>query len=142
MRRTSFMRVWGNGEEARWAKMFLFPAQTPPRRLSWQCRHHFGSPASAVVRMSEMQKFASLIRPSQSLRLATRPPLSSQRAASSAIQKRLPAAYYRGGTSRAVIFNRKDLPADKKEWPKIFRRVIGSPGMFGCTFLSELWRGH
>ncbi|KAF2011982.1 DUF453-domain-containing protein [Aaosphaeria arxii CBS 175.79] len=42
-------------------------------------------------------------------------------------QRSLPAAYYRGGTSRAVIFKAEDLPQDKKEWPSIFRGVINSP---------------
>ncbi|KAF5859207.1 hypothetical protein ETB97_003166 [Aspergillus alliaceus] len=42
-------------------------------------------------------------------------------------QKSLPAAYYRGGTSRAVIFKREDLPTDRSAWDDIFRRVIGSP---------------
>lgn len=39
----------------------------------------------------------------------------------------IPASYYRGGTSRAVIFQEKDLPADRARWPSIFRSVIGSP---------------
>ena len=38
-----------------------------------------------------------------------------------------PAAYWRGGTSRAVIFERKHLPADQAQWDDIFRAVIGSP---------------
>lgn len=42
-------------------------------------------------------------------------------------QNRLPASYYRGGTSRAIIFRREDLPEDRKEWEPIFRGVIGSP---------------
>lgn len=42
-------------------------------------------------------------------------------------QHSLPAAYYRGGTSRAVIFKQKDLPSDRNSWPEIFRGVIGSP---------------
>jgi 2-methylaconitate cis-trans-isomerase PrpF len=43
------------------------------------------------------------------------------------MQSRLPAAYYRGGTSRAIIFRQQDLPADQEEWKPIFRGVIGSP---------------
>ena len=31
-------------------------------------------------------------------------------------QNRLPAAYYRGGTSRAIIFSQQDLPKDRREW--------------------------
>lgn len=42
-------------------------------------------------------------------------------------QHRLPAAYYRGGTSRAVIFKSQDLPPNRDQWPAIFRGVIGSP---------------
>jgi 2-methylaconitate cis-trans-isomerase PrpF len=45
-------------------------------------------------------------------------------------QRCLPAAYYRGGTSRAVIFNQADLPA-RSEWDDIFRNVIGSPDPYG-----------
>lgn len=42
-------------------------------------------------------------------------------------QNRLPAAYYRGGTSRAVIFQSNHLPADKSKWDSIFLGVLGSP---------------
>ena len=42
-------------------------------------------------------------------------------------QNRLPASYYRGGTSRAIIFSQKDLPKDRREWEPIFCGVIGSP---------------
>lgn len=43
----------------------------------------------------------------------------------------IPAAYVRGGTSRAVLFKVEDLPADRTEWPDIFRRVLGSPDPSG-----------
>ncbi|KAL4972372.1 PrpF protein [Aspergillus desertorum] len=43
----------------------------------------------------------------------------------------LPAAYYRGGTSRAVFFNQDDLPKNRAEWAPIFRGVIGSPDPYG-----------
>lgn len=46
-------------------------------------------------------------------------------------QNSLPAAYYRGGTSRAVFFKQDDLPADRKDWDSIFRGVIGSPDPYG-----------
>ncbi|KAF9890480.1 hypothetical protein FE257_005885 [Aspergillus nanangensis] len=46
-------------------------------------------------------------------------------------QRSLPAAYYRGGTSRAVIFNQSDLPTNRASWDEIFRRVIGSPDPHG-----------
>lgn len=42
-------------------------------------------------------------------------------------QNCLPAAYYRGGTSRAIMFTETDLPVDKTAWPAIFRGVLGSP---------------
>lgn len=42
-------------------------------------------------------------------------------------QHSLPAAYYRGGTSRAVFFKQDDLPHDRAQWDHIFRSVIGSP---------------
>lgn len=43
------------------------------------------------------------------------------------LPNRLPAAYYRGGTSRAVIFKSNDLPADRSTWNSIFLGVLGSP---------------
>ncbi|KAJ5439932.1 uncharacterized protein N7458_010930 [Penicillium daleae] len=46
-------------------------------------------------------------------------------------QHALPAAYYRGGTSRAVFFKEEDLPLDRKDWAPIFRGVIGSPDPYG-----------
>ncbi|KAJ5861578.1 uncharacterized protein N7529_008888 [Penicillium soppii] len=46
-------------------------------------------------------------------------------------QNSLPAAYYRGGTSRAVFFKQEDLPKDRKDWAAIFRSVIGSPDPYG-----------
>lgn len=46
-------------------------------------------------------------------------------------QQRLPAAYYRGGTSRAVIFKAQDLPPNRDHWAAIFRAVIGSPDPHG-----------
>jgi 2-methylaconitate cis-trans-isomerase PrpF len=33
--------------------------------------------------------------------------------------KKYPCVYMRGGTSKAVFFHEKDLPADKAEWPEI-----------------------
>ncbi|ETS87661.1 hypothetical protein PFICI_01489 [Pestalotiopsis fici W106-1] len=42
-------------------------------------------------------------------------------------QHSLPAAYYRGGTSRAVMFKADDLPADREAWRAPFLGVIGSP---------------
>lgn len=44
-----------------------------------------------------------------------------------AAQTRIPASYYRGGTSRAVIFRQNHLPQDRAQWAPIFRSIIGSP---------------
>ncbi|KAL4963025.1 DUF453 domain protein [Aspergillus stella-maris] len=46
-------------------------------------------------------------------------------------QSSLPAAYYRGGTSRAVFFKTSDLPASRSDWAPIFRGVVGSPDPYG-----------
>ncbi|KAM0213062.1 hypothetical protein ACHAPA_010580 [Fusarium lateritium] len=45
-------------------------------------------------------------------------------------QNRLPASYYRGGSSRAIFFNSKDLPSGHQR-DGIFRGVIGSPDPYG-----------
>ncbi len=58
--------------------------------------------------------------------LATRPSVQQQGA-----QNSLPAAYYRGGTSRAIFFRQGDLPSDRAEWTKIFLGAIGSPDPYG-----------
>jgi 2-methylaconitate isomerase len=42
-------------------------------------------------------------------------------------QKKLPAVFMRGGTSKAVIFHARDLPAAREAWDPIFLSVIGSP---------------
>jgi 2-methylaconitate cis-trans-isomerase PrpF len=42
-------------------------------------------------------------------------------------QKKLPAVFMRGGTSKAVVFHARDLPASRAEWDPIFLSVIGSP---------------
>lgn len=40
---------------------------------------------------------------------------------------KLRAVFMRGGTSKAVMFRRDDLPADPKAWDPIFLEVMGSP---------------
>lgn len=42
-------------------------------------------------------------------------------------QSRIPATYYRGGTSRALIFQEKDLPPSRDAWKPIFLGAMGSP---------------
>jgi len=42
-------------------------------------------------------------------------------------QVKLRAVFMRGGTSRAIMFRRDDLPADRDAWAPIFLAAIGSP---------------
>ena len=42
-------------------------------------------------------------------------------------QLRIPAAFIRGGTSKAVVLKRADLPTDETEWPALFAAILGSP---------------
>ena len=42
-------------------------------------------------------------------------------------QNKIKATFMRGGTSKAVVFNRQDLPADPAHWDPIFVSVMGSP---------------
>ncbi|KAI1364320.1 DUF453 domain protein [Xylaria arbuscula] len=42
-------------------------------------------------------------------------------------QNSIRASYYRGGTSRAIMLRREDLPSDKSQWDRIFLGCIGSP---------------
>lgn len=41
--------------------------------------------------------------------------------------QRIKAVFMRGGTSKAVMFERKDLPANRADWDDIFLAVMGSP---------------
>ncbi len=41
------------------------------------------------------------------------------------------AVFARGGTSKALIFHRRDLPADRSQWDSIFLRAMGSPDPYG-----------
>ncbi|KAF2689435.1 DUF453-domain-containing protein [Lentithecium fluviatile CBS 122367] len=47
------------------------------------------------------------------------------------VQRAIRAAYYRGGTSRAVIFHTRDLPWDRRVWPGIFQQLMGSGDPYG-----------
>mgnify|MGYP003317319309 FL=1 len=43
-------------------------------------------------------------------------------------QKWIKATYYRGGTSKGVFFQKKDLPtSDQNKLNELFLKVIGSP---------------
>ena len=46
-------------------------------------------------------------------------------------QLRLPAVFMRGGTSNAIVFKARDLPADRAAWDEIFLAAIGSPDPYG-----------
>ena len=41
--------------------------------------------------------------------------------------ERYPCVYMRGGTSKAVIFHKRDLPEDQSRWKGLFLRVMGTP---------------
>lgn len=49
----------------------------------------------------------------------------------SSATQRLRAAFYRGGTSKAVVFNAADLPEDSAARDRIFLHVLGSPDGYG-----------
>lgn len=42
-------------------------------------------------------------------------------------QRRIPAVFMRGGTSKALMFRRSDLPLKREEWDTIFISALGSP---------------
>ncbi|SDG87936.1 PrpF domain-containing protein [Pelagibacterium luteolum] len=46
-------------------------------------------------------------------------------------QRRIPAVFMRGGTSKAVMLKRADLPSDEGLWPDIFLAMLGSPDSYG-----------
>ena len=43
----------------------------------------------------------------------------------------LPAVFMRGGTSKAVMFHQRDLPAERVEWDRLFLAAMGSPDPYG-----------
>jgi 2-methylaconitate cis-trans-isomerase PrpF len=46
-------------------------------------------------------------------------------------QLKIPAVFMRGGTSNAVVFHQRDLPAERARWDEIFLAAIGSPDPYG-----------
>jgi 2-methylaconitate cis-trans-isomerase PrpF len=46
-------------------------------------------------------------------------------------QLKIRAVFMRGGTSNAIVFHQKDLPADRRQWDEIFLAAIGSPDPYG-----------
>lgn len=47
------------------------------------------------------------------------------------MKDRYRAVFARGGTSKALIFRREDLPAERAAWDGIFLRAMGSPDPYG-----------
>ena len=50
--------------------------------------------------------------------------------------RKFPCVYMRGGTSKAVIFHEKDLPA-QSQWPEIFLKVMGTPDVKQIDGMGE-----
>jgi 2-methylaconitate cis-trans-isomerase PrpF len=46
-------------------------------------------------------------------------------------QKKFPAVFMRGGTSKAILFHARDLPAERADWDAIFLSAMGSPDPYG-----------
>lgn len=46
-------------------------------------------------------------------------------------ERKTPAVFYRGGTSKAVFFQPKDLPEDRAERDRLLLHVLGSPDPYG-----------
>lgn len=46
-------------------------------------------------------------------------------------QAMIPAMFMRGGTSKAIMFDRRVLPADKAGWDAVFLAAMGSPDPYG-----------
>ena len=47
------------------------------------------------------------------------------------MQRRVRAVFVRGGTSRALVFHRRDLPELREAWDAIFLAALGSPDPYG-----------
>ena len=43
----------------------------------------------------------------------------------------IPAVFMRGGTSKAVMFHARDLPADRAAWDAVFTAAMGAPDPYG-----------
>jgi 2-methylaconitate isomerase len=46
-------------------------------------------------------------------------------------QRRIPAVFMRGGTSKGIFFCAEDLPADRDLWDAVFAAALGSPDPYG-----------
>ncbi|KAF2668698.1 DUF453 domain protein [Microthyrium microscopicum] len=57
--------------------------------------------------------------------------LRAQTRQKSTVQSSVPASYYRGGTSRGIMFHTPDLPASSKSRASLFLQAIGAPDPHG-----------
>lgn len=46
-------------------------------------------------------------------------------------ERKTPAVFYRGGTSKAVFFHPRDLPSDQRERDAVLLHIMGSPDPYG-----------
>ena len=46
-------------------------------------------------------------------------------------QRKIPAVFMRGGTSKALMFHRCDLPSDTRLWPELFVAALGANDPYG-----------
>ena len=46
-------------------------------------------------------------------------------------QHKIPAVFMRGGTSKALMFHRRDLPTDVRLWPELFVAALGANDPYG-----------
>lgn len=46
-------------------------------------------------------------------------------------QRKLAAAFMRGGTSKAIMFDRRVLPAEQAAWDRLFMAAMGTPDPYG-----------
>jgi len=53
--------------------------------------------------------------------------MEDTRAAVETKLRRIPAVFMRGGTSKAIMFHARDLPAERARWDAIFLSAMGSP---------------
>ena len=47
------------------------------------------------------------------------------------IERAIPAVFMRGGTSKAIMFQAHDLPAERAEWDALFTAAMGTPDPYG-----------
>ena len=46
-------------------------------------------------------------------------------------QRKIPTVFMRGGTSKALMFHRRDLPSDTRLWPELFVAALGANDPYG-----------